>query len=128
MNTGWKLINVEERNAEFPDTFLIETRAARDSIAVGEFVKVAVENRKFSDFRRTNAERFWVRIIKLTCGRYDGVVDNDLVLTDAHGLKCGDVISFGPENILSVTVPDGPPPEDTPALREFRERLGSRSN
>lgn len=87
----------------------------------GKLVKIGV------DFAKADAtaigytgERFWVKITgkgvivekdgkQIT--RYHASVSNDLFWTQAHGLKHGDFIEFGPENILQL---DEPPPGAKP--------------
>lgn len=133
MNTNWKLINVEERHAENPDGFRIASQAERESLPPGRCVKIGVENLAFGDERRANGERFWVRIVKVEGGlyvRYVAVIENDLVLGDAHGLKCGDTICFRAEHVLQTEPPPlgALPPPANAATKAFRARLQARRN
>ena len=63
------------------------------NIKLGDFVKVCA-----------SSERFWVKVefIDLNNRTIYGVVDNELVNTEEHGLKLGDSIEVKTENIYSI--------------------------
>lgn len=113
MNEGWALINGEQRHKETPDTFDMPPMAERVGLAPGKAVKIGVVS-KVHTHKRFNAERFWVKILGHgRTLRYLGMVTNDLVFTERHGLKDGDQIEFGPEHVLCTEVP---PPTARPPL------------
>ncbi|MDB6022910.1 MAG: hypothetical protein JWQ04_2767 [Pedosphaera sp.] len=132
MSPGWELINAEKMHAESPGTFKIAPRAERESL-FGRLVKIGVRNPDYKDARGINGERFWVKVVQVLSGeqvRYRAMVENDLVLGDAHGLKHGDFILFGPEHVLQTepSAPGARPPAANLATRQFRARLGARWN
>ena len=55
---------------------------------IGDFVKI-----------RREGERFWVQITELG-PEITGIVDNDLVMTERHGLALGDAVSFPKNQVL----------------------------
>jgi hypothetical protein len=124
VNLGWKLIDAEERNAENSASFQIAPRAEREGLAVGRLVKIGVFNPALKG-PAPNGERFWVKIEAVLLGRYDGRIDNDLVLTCAHGLFCGCNIVFGPEHILQTEPPPpgARPPRQFQKTKDFLARL-----
>jgi hypothetical protein len=131
MKTGWTLINGEARSGRHPHSFQMPPRLEREGLKPGRIVKIGIENPSFADRRMVNAERFWVLIEgicpadSIFAGHYYGRVENDLVLTDAHGIVCGARIVFRPEHIL-MTDPPPPgamPPRASQAYRAMRQRL-----
>jgi hypothetical protein len=65
----------------------------------GDYAKVCVE---FRDHNGYKGERFWVRIASALSGQYQGIIDNDLDHTEAHGLRCGDLIAFDYRHIYNL--------------------------
>lgn len=90
------LIDGVERNRKNPRTFSIPTLQERTGIEPGTYVKVGVEK------RGGNGERFWVKVSGMRGEEYEGIIDNDLVYTEQHGLEYRDVILFGPEHVLGL--------------------------
>ena len=54
----------------------------------GDFVKIS-----------RGGERFWVILSKIG-SECVGTVDNDLIFTNAHGIKLGDTVRFPKDQIL----------------------------
>ena len=44
----------------------------------------------------------WVEMRSVNIGFITGVINNDLVRTDQHGLECGDLVKIPYENIYAV--------------------------
>lgn len=103
----YTLIDGAMRHAECP-TFSIPEPSVRNGCEPGAVVKIGVEFTNPKGRRRIyppcNGERFWVRVTAINPmgKRYRGEVDNDLLFTDAHGLRLGDLVTFGPEHVLEV--------------------------
>jgi len=103
----YTLIDGAKRHAKCPDTFEIPDVDERIRCKLGDVVKIGVE---FKHDPPVSGERFWVRIVRILPSRlssppvleYMGEVDNDLMFTDAHGLRLGDLVTFGPEHVLEV--------------------------
>jgi len=98
----YTLIDGAKRHAKCPDTFEIPDADTRIKCKLGDVVKIGVEFKH--DELPVNGERFWVRIVRTlpSMFEYMGEVDNDLLFTDAHGLRLGDLVTFGPEHVLEV--------------------------
>lgn len=87
-----EFINGEEMAREHPETFEIPTLEERSSVKPGQFIKVGA-----------NGERFWLRVASvMEDGSYCGIVDNDLVRSDEHGLYLGDDVIVGKEHVLDI--------------------------
>jgi hypothetical protein len=79
------------QNSELYETFDIPSHVLRANIHVGGHAQICV-----------GGERFWVIVTRNIAGRYEGVVDNDLVCTFEHGLKLGDVVRFEARHVFQV--------------------------
>lgn len=60
---------------------------------VGDSIKL-----KFSESGRN--EYMWVNVTKCDGEKYEGVLDNDPIFIE--GLKCGDNVKFGKDEILDI--------------------------
>jgi hypothetical protein len=91
----YTLGNAEEKNRAHPTTFFIPSRELRDGLTVDTLVKLLFEG---VDGR---SERMWIKVTEVLSGpRFKGVLDNDALSPLLP--KCGSIIEFGPENILSI--------------------------
>ena len=86
----FKLADVEELAAEWPDTYVIPPRELRERFQPRESVKLV-----WTD--GTYTERMWALILKNDNGRYIGILDNDPIDME---IKQGTVVEFGPEHVL----------------------------
>lgn len=84
-------INAQEMHQKYPHTFDAPSHEQLAAIGPGDSVKVC-----------TGDERFWVRVLTATETTITGMVDNDLLFADEHGLDYGDEISFGREHVYDV--------------------------
>ncbi len=65
---------------------------------IGDSVKI---KREFEQLPNgCQAELFWVRVKLVEDDGYVGVVDNELVCTDQHGLRYGNHVDFTEDNVL----------------------------
>lgn len=64
-----------------------------DSVRVGFYVKLIRQH-----------ERFWVKVDSLD--PLNGTINNDLLLTDDHGLRNGDLIAFDRGEIIQILTAD----------------------
>ncbi len=127
MKTYW-LSDAERRHKKFPDTFELLPLEERRGLKVGNVAKLAFvtaramtgaeaaesqasreiadEISSFSaDDTRFTGERMWVEVTEVgqRAGQavaFKGVLANDPVLI--QDLKYGDVVEFGPENVMEV--------------------------
>ncbi|WP_435018410.1 hypothetical protein TA3x_000384 [Tundrisphaera sp. TA3] len=86
-----QFVDAQQMHRDHPDTFHVPSDAELAQIAPGDSVKVC-----------DGVERFWIIVTKATEGGLTGMVDNDLVCTDEHGLSDGDTISFDRENVYDI--------------------------
>jgi uncharacterized protein YegJ (DUF2314 family) len=100
---GWELDDGEAINREAPDTFFIPPKDVRQSLAVGQTVKlvfrISVEDEEGG--RSQEVERMWVVVEKcLTDGQYVGALNNDPYCTD--GIQAGMQVIFEPRHIIQI--------------------------
>lgn len=82
---AWAMSVVHGKTFEIPDNNAIA------ELQPGNLIKV-----------NASGERFWCKIIKISDGGFIGQVDNDLISTESHGLKLGDLIFIRPNNIYGI--------------------------
>lgn len=75
----------------YPETFEAPDQEELDKLRIGDSVKINAAN-----------ERFWVTITNITKDAIMAVVDNDLVLTEKHGLSQGDFVKIQREHVYSI--------------------------
>lgn len=85
------LVNAQEMAKSNPKTFDAPSLRELNAIKKGTSVKICA-----------GKERFWVSVLSVKGGSIQGKVDNNLISTNEHGLKFGDDILFGKENIYSI--------------------------
>ncbi len=76
-----------------PKTFEAPDKDSLDGLNDGDYVKVCAVK---------GAERFWTKIIAIEGDKIAAEIDNDLVHTHWHGLKCGDLIYFQKKHIYQI--------------------------
>jgi len=87
--------DAEERNTANPTTFEIPSRHERESVRIGNFVKLL-----FLPDHEQRGERMWVKVTQRKEGRYVGTLDNHPIVV--MSLEHGDTVEFGPEHILDT--------------------------
>lgn len=83
--------DAQEKYRKHPETFDAPTEKELDKVEVGGIVKVCLDH-----------ERFWTIVKEVEGNRIKAEVNNDLLFTDKHGLRCGDIISFEKRHIYSI--------------------------
>jgi hypothetical protein len=100
---GWSLMNAEDMNRQYPDTFYIEPDLARRSVEVEGVVKICLHC-------HNRGERFWVIVVSKTQPpeklMYTGMVSSLPFETSRHGLQLGELIEFGKQHIFGIQVLD----------------------
>jgi len=94
-----QLINGVVRS-ETSAKFEIPPYAERAGLAPGDCAQVGVEFKATPE--RCSGERFWVRVLSNTNGRYVGMVVNELICPDCHGLQLGDHVTFHADHVLDT--------------------------
>lgn len=87
----YKLIDAEERNETTPDTFWIPTLETRQSVEIGQWVKLIFKSKE-------GIERMWVKVTNVE-GNLAGTLDNDPVFLP---IKHGDMIDFEHKHITDI--------------------------
>lgn len=94
-------VDAQDMAVQYPTTFWAPTLAElQAAIKPGCVIKVAAAD-----------ERFWVKVTEVGLDKasgdpvFIGKVDNDLISTDGHGLKLGDVVRVSWRHIYGY---DGP--------------------
>ena len=78
-------------NKQHPDTFFVPSKRELNNLKPLDTVKVAC-----------NGERFWTIITEIKKSYITVKVENDLLFTEEHGIKYGDIIRFKIDNIFSI--------------------------
>lgn len=76
----------------YPATFEAPSSDELAALRVGALVKICADD----------VERFWVIVTEVEGDRLQGTVDNDLLHSDVHHLKSGDVVSFQLRHIYQI--------------------------
>ncbi len=94
MKTIVNFIDAQEMAKQYPKTFTAPSLKELQEIQIGHFVKVCVEK-----------ERFWCKVLDIS--DLDNLlcqIDNDLVFTKVHKLKCGDILVIQTRFIYAIWV------------------------
>ena len=104
---GWALVSAEERAAAAPATFIIPSRAVRESLSSGDAAKLLfdIETREGGRVIDRGVDRMWVIIKAKTVGGYIGVLDNDPGHPENLMLQEGALVLFRPEHVADVAQP-----------------------
>jgi len=84
-------VDAQEMHKKHPATFEVPSFEALSQIKMNDSVKVCADK-----------ERFWVTVITVDDHSIEGIVDNDLICTDEHGLRCGDKVVLSRNNVYSI--------------------------
>ena len=79
-----QFVDAQQMHKEHPDTFDVPSQDELDNLKIDDSVKVCANH----------AERFWVTITEINGEKITGLIDNDLLYTNTHGLKFQDIITF----------------------------------
>jgi hypothetical protein len=94
----WWLENAEERNAEAPDSYFIPPREKRESLQVGDLVKLLFAYEPVKPGAPT-VERMWVEVVSAVPPSYVGTLANQP--THIRSLVVGDRVEFGPQHVAA---------------------------
>jgi hypothetical protein len=83
--------DAEEMQKQNLETFFRPSEQELQSLKAGMLAKLC-----------TGGERFWVIVIEVEGDKIRGVVDNELVRTETHGLKLNDLIEFEFRHIYDI--------------------------
>ena len=116
---GWELESAEDRHAQAPDTFLIPDQEERTSLKIDQrvqllFLFIVAAPDGTPEFQ---CEKMWVTIDVASDGSYQGTLDS--CPASSKAVSPGDVISFGPQHVVSVVIPNPDPRHPDGALRRW---------
>ncbi|MEM3062568.1 MAG: hypothetical protein QW303_03350 [Nitrososphaerota archaeon] len=90
-----KFVDAQDLKSRYPETFEAPDEFDLNNLMVGDWVKVCV-----------GGERFWIKIKDIVgLGHYSkifGVVDNDLLCSDTHGLSYGDRVVVEGRHVYDI--------------------------
>jgi hypothetical protein len=86
-----EFVDAQEMHKLHPRTFWAPSKAELAKVRDGSIVKVSI-----------GGERFWVQVRKVKGSKVTGVIDNDLISTNEHGLSYGDKITFEKRHIHDI--------------------------
>lgn len=95
----YTLTDAIARHHEHPATFDRVPARVIARLQPGDFVKVCAE---FPSQNDVNGERFWLLIREVSASALVGEIDNKLVHTRHHGLRCGDTLTVEPRHIMDT--------------------------
>ena len=84
--------DAQEMKKAHPATFFAPTSDALAAVRTRSLVKICADD----------VERFWVNVTVVEGDRLQGTVDNDLLHTEVHQLKCDDVVAFELRHIYQI--------------------------
>jgi len=87
-----RFVNAQNMKKKHPTTFKAPPARALAKVDTGDLVKIC-----------TSGERFWVVVTRREGGCIWGKVNNDLIMTEKHGLKLGSIVRFKPHHIYSIS-------------------------
>ena len=106
MTPSWHLEDADPIAREAKYTFYKPSRKVIGRLKPGDSCKLIFKFES-TDPKHSCAERMWVIIDDVKDGQYAGFLDNDpYYITD---LKAGNVIDFGPQHIIDVSIDDDEP-------------------
>lgn len=109
----WYLGDAEAEQRRYPRSFFIPSRAERESLKVGDCVRLLfclVDGGP----DRPRAERMWLDVAEVGAGSYVGVLTNQPTAID--DLNVDDLVSFGPQHVISILDPRWAPYEQKRAI------------
>ena len=86
-----EFVNSTENAKKYPDTWHDPSPDRKARLGKGDTVKIGVPG-----------EKFWAEIVEKTEAGFRVRVDNDLIMTDRHGLKYNDVVEITAENVCDI--------------------------
>lgn len=94
---SYVLADGEQSHAEHPDTFWVPPREQRETLVVGQIVKLMFE---ITHVGGEMTERMWVIVKEKTRAGYTGVLDNDPTCTSE--MKSGLQVNFQPRHVIQI--------------------------
>ncbi len=99
---GWELDDAEVIAKEHPMTFWLPGRRRRESLVLGDTVKLIFRIRTVDEAGRAeiNVERMWVTTEQVENGLYFGRLDNNPLCTG--DMTAGFKVAFQPRHVIGI--------------------------
>jgi hypothetical protein len=85
---------------QYPDTFWIPEKSARESLMVGDLVKLIFSMEETAGSNATSVERMWVEVTEICRGHYVGRLDNEPYGSEC--MKCDQTVFFQPRHVIDI--------------------------
>ena len=96
----YELDNGEEIHREYSDSFWIPEKEKRESLQVGDVVKLIFRMEEEKGSEDISVERMWVEITDVKLPYYKGNLDNDP--SGSNCVFCGQSVVFNPCHIIDI--------------------------
>ena len=96
----YQLDNGEELHKDYPESFWIPEKAARESLKVGDLVKLIFSMEETKGSNDISVERMWVEITAEYPNYYVGKLDNDPSGSDC--VICGQLVTFQSSHVIDI--------------------------
>lgn len=99
---GWELDDAEAIHNEYPTSFWLPPRDARNSLQPQQLVKLIfrIVTTDERGVKEVSVERMWVVVKGRVGNLYSGQLDNDPYCTD--GIKAGMEVYFLPNHVIDI--------------------------
>lgn len=96
----YELDNGEEINREYPDSFWIPEKEAREAIEPGDILKLIFRMEEKNGSDEVSVERMWVEVTNKQRDFYIGTLDNDP--SGSECVKCGQTVYFQSCHVIAI--------------------------
>src|SRR5690606_398218 len=87
-------------NEQYPDTFWIPEKSARESLVIGDLVKLIFSMEGRAGSEGASVERMWVEVTEICEGHYVGRLDNEPYGSEC--VKCDQTVFFQPRHVIDI--------------------------
>ncbi|MGG2399609.1 DUF2314 domain-containing protein [Pseudomonas sp. SH1-B] len=94
------LADGEGMHEEYPETFWIPEKSARESLQAGDLVKLVFSMEETPGSEATSVERMWVEVTRVFEDYYAGRLDNEPYSSEC--VKCGQTVLFQPRHVIDI--------------------------
>lgn len=104
---GWEIDNGEQCHAEFPETFWIPSREARERLQPGDYAKLIFRISLDSEDDPVSVERMWVLVRGRVGSTYFGLLSNEPeAIEENDELWFGTELPFRAEHVIDIQPAD----------------------
>lgn len=94
------LDNAEDIHQQSPETFWIPKKSDRESLVVGDIVKLIFSMEESAGSEETSVERMWVEVTQVCKNYYVGRLDNDPYGSEC--VKSDQTVYFQPLHVIDI--------------------------